>query len=106
MYESLYQIIVASYLYFACVLIAVSNNYAESHDLQNTNVTVVVNKWCEWCPCNTVTVKVDSDRSRPANGTPHRDNHVGLEDSLSNSKSINSDRQYSVSTTDAVSQGT
>ena len=105
MYECVYQITVASYLYFACVLIAASNNHAESHDLQNANVTVVVNKWCEWCPCITVTVKVDSDRSLPANGTPHQDNRVGLEDTLSNSKSINSDRQYSVSTTDAVSQG-
>ena len=89
----------------ACVFIVASNNHPESLDPQNANVTVVVNKCCEWCPCNTVTVKVDSDRLRPANGTPHQDNRVGLEDSLSNSKSINSDRQYSVSTTDAVSQG-
>ena len=99
----------SSYLNFARVLIVASNDH-ESRDPQNTST-----RWysLEWCPCyhhnNTVhvTVKIDSVPSLIllANGTSEQDNRVGLEDTHSNSKSNTTERQYSVSTTDAVSQG-
>ena len=93
------------------VLIIASNGHTKSHDAENTNDTVVVNRMYNfvWCPChhdNTVTVKIDPDPSLPANGTPHlQDNCVEQDDTHSNSKNINFDKQHSVSTTDAVSQG-
>ena len=83
------------------ILILASNDHTKSHDPQNTNVTMVVNRWYNfvWCPC----IKIDPEPSLPANGTPHI--HVEQDDTHSNYKNTNFDRLYSVSTTDAVSQG-
>ena len=96
-----------SYLYFVCVLIVASNDLAKSDDPQNTHDTVVVNRWYnfEWCPFYYHTNTVPAP-SLPADGTPHQGSHGGLEDTHDNPTSNATERQHSVSTTDAVSQGT
>ena len=102
----MYQITITNYLYFACALIVASNDHAKSDDSHNTHGTVVVNRWYnfEWCPCHYHTITVPAPPI-PADGTPHQGSHGGLEDTHDNSTSNTTERQHSVSTTEAVSQG-